>query len=197
MNKEQLLAVCLTFGVLTEGLKTNAQLQEALDANTGYQEYLKALAGKEAAERAASASANELTIANGALAEAGNKVAELAGDLSTANQELATKQAELDQANETITALNGDLENKDAKILALKNDLATFTLAPMPENLKKEEPAEKPTFEYLGRKFAFTAKAPKKLCVDGVVRTQEELITDTEAMTSLIVGENGFVKQVF
>lgn len=118
-------------------------------------------------------------------------------DLRAANQELATKQAELDQANETIKALNGGLENKDATIQALKNDLATFTPAPAPETLKAEESAVKPSFEYLGKKYAFTAKAPKKLCVDGVTRTQEELINDTEAMTSLIVGENGFVKQVF
>jgi len=88
--KDRLTALAVTFGIVTEGL-TVAQLQEALDANAGYQAFLakeKDFAQVSAAKETAEA-----------------KAIALEGNLTKAREEIASLTEELGQANGTIESL--------------------------------------------------------------------------------------------
>jgi hypothetical protein len=86
--KDRLIALAVAFGIITEGL-TVVQLQEALDANAGYQAFV--------------AKEKELAKAQSDKDTAEAKVLQLEADLKKANEEKASLTEELDQANETIS----------------------------------------------------------------------------------------------
>jgi hypothetical protein len=108
------------------------------------------------------------------------EVEELKSDLNTANHTIAELTQELDQAEGTILNL-------------------AHQVAPVKENVAAAdtEPSEpKTSFDYNGRTYGFAANTPAALFHDDRLYTQEELLNDPEAMTALIVGENGFIKQL-
>lgn len=110
------------------------------------------------------------------IAEAQNvKIAALESDLTDAKKTIAELEAEVDQANATIEALAAEPEPVD--------------------NADTDFDAEKTEFEYKGRVYVFKDHTPAALDFDGTLFTQCELLNDPEAMISLIVGENGFIKE--
>lgn len=124
-----------------------------------------------------------------------DRITELEGLIEEKNGQLKTADSKLQEAAEALDS------EKSARVAAEEEVTRLKALIPAEsgeETEVKDEEASAPlVFELNGRKYGFTAKAPKKLDVNGTVRTQEEIINDSEAMTSLILGENAFVKQVF
>lgn len=182
VNKK-LLALAATFGIIAEGL-TAEQLQEALGANSGYQAY---------------------TDAESKLATATNKIVELEKALEVANIKPAVDhgprilelEAELDKVNQENDDLILELNKSEATILNLSHLVKPQIAAT--DSIDTEAPAviDAPThFVYNGRKYGFTPKAPKKLSFHNQIFTQEEFLNNADAMTSLIVGGNAFVKQI-
>lgn len=100
-------------------------------------------------------------------------------------------QADLDQSVVNHTETLGELTIRNLQFKTLQESIVTAQL------IDTDEVAEAKTyFDYNGRRYGFTDRAPKKLSFDGQLLTQEELLNDEDAMTSLIVGESAFVKRI-
>ena len=117
------------------------------------------------------------------LEAAGIKIKSLENALNNTHGHLANVREEYD-------ALVFEAKAKDEEIEKLRFD----SLVIDSEHL--EEAEAKTYFEYNGRRYGFTDRAPKRLSFDGQLFTQEELLNDEDSMISLIVGESAFVKRI-
>jgi len=116
------------------------------------------------------------------LRTADDKVAELEAEKVNGMQSIADLFEKLNQAESTVCKLAHEIEYQKRGKLVLKN---------------AEESAEhKTSFDYNGRTYGFKENTPATLFHDDRLYTQDELLNDAEAMTTLIVGENGFIKQI-
>ena len=198
-QKENLIAVAVAFGISTEGL-TVPQLQDALAANIGYQQYMAADVAAQMAETRVKELESNLSVVN-------RKNTELQNALATANADKDAFQAKVNELEGDLTAANGQLgevntvleasESKVAELLKEVQELKELSAANTPEVVEEEVNEPLPIFEYEGRKYTLVDKAPKKISFNDRIYSKVELLNDTDAMTSLIVGGNAFVKQVF
>lgn len=117
------------------------------------------------------------------LKAAGLEIIELRDSLSTAAFDLQKSVNDLAAALQEIRAKDLEIENLKTQSTALVSD--------HPEHIEARS-----DFEYNGRRYGFTDRAPKKLSFDGQLYTQQELLNDEDAMTSLIVGESAFIKRI-
>jgi len=110
--------------------------------------------------------------------------------------EVVELQGDIRAANHTIAELTQELDQAEGTILNLAHQVSPVTvLGTVEETI--DAPAEpKTTFDYNGRTYGFVKDTPARLFHDDKAYTLEELLNDPEAMTTLIVGENGFIKQI-
>jgi len=136
--KDKLIALAVTFGIITEGL-TAVQLQDALDANAGYQAFV--------------ATENALAQALSDKDTAAAKVLKLEADLRKTNQEVAALTQELDQANETIS----DMAAAATVTAEATNPDAVFYT----DDKGQTHEIVQPTFRFRGREYQ-SAEAVEK-----------------------------------
>lgn len=51
-------------------------------------------------------------------------------------------------------------------------------------------------YEYRGRKYAFTDSMPLKVNLDGQIMSQEEIMSNTDVLESMIDSKNIFIKEI-
>ncbi|ALU25255.1 hypothetical protein [Myroides odoratimimus] len=51
-------------------------------------------------------------------------------------------------------------------------------------------------YEYRGRKYNFTANMPQKVNLDGEIFSQEEIMSNTDVIESMIDSKNIFIKEI-
>ena len=191
MKKAELIALAVAFGIITEGL-TVLQLQEQLDATPGYKLYLEQLSAKEAAEARIIELEGDLRIANellaketstseelrGQMIERSDYITNLVGEMNAQEAGKLIAEEKIGELQETIQALLKEADSlNDIEVIA---ETVTAT----------------PPFEFEGNQYAFTNLAPDVISFNDHAYTQEELINDKEALASLIIGGNSFIKQI-
>lgn len=135
---------------------------------------------------------------NGYTSQLESKVKELEEDLSSAYEKIKSLTESLQTAEQQKEkALENFTKEAISRILA-ENRVKELenTLDSLEQNNETVDVEEEPKdhFVYKGKKYGFNDRAPKKLYFEDRVCTQEELLNDEEAMISLIVGENAFIK---
>lgn len=64
------------------------------------------------------------------------------------------------------------------------------------QSVAEAKAADRPTFTYQGKKYAFTASAPERLNVYGTPEPIAKIIKNEDTMEYLIEGRSAFVEQV-
>lgn len=167
MAKSDLQALAGSFGIDTEGL-TVEQLQNALDANTGYQKFL-----------AADNAAKELS---DSLEEEKQKTANLTAELTTANADLSAKQGELDAAVEKNEAQEKELEvlrNAAASGVEVKEEAVSGEKSPV-----VFKAADGKKYEITQSEFRFRGKVYKS---DVAVKENKDVLEILVAAKSFIL----------
>lgn len=114
---------------------------------------------------------------------------ELIKDNMTYMDQIETLNKAIDQKDATISELQ-EYKNAHLKAIDIQEENA------FAESIISETPIVLEPFNYEGNLYTLTDDAPKTLAFNDHVYTQKELLNDKEAMISLIVGENAFIKQI-
>ncbi|MDR2205770.1 MAG: hypothetical protein LBE36_06420 [Flavobacteriaceae bacterium] len=120
--------------------------------------------------------------------------------------ELDAMQAQLDEHQAAIDAEIAAQEEKSAELADLaaaleqkekdleEREAAVLTAEAKTSEVKKPEPGKKFTFE--GVEYKFKDSSPKKIRVNGSVKTQAQLVKDEDALLQLVGGNSGLIEKI-
>lgn len=148
-------------------------------------------------QNTATPSPEELLLKREADVTAREKAAEkLERDLSAREEDVNAKAAanaalaiEIQAKEELYSAAPEELEVLRNEVKTLRLQLAKAEDAPA-----KKTPGEKFKFEGVAHKFKDSA--PKSIRIDGVVKTQKELVKDENALLQLVAGNSGLIEKI-
>ncbi|MDM1441903.1 hypothetical protein HX056_00935 [Myroides odoratimimus] len=110
-----------------------------------------------------------------------------------------TKQAEEKAKQEKEALKKAEQEaNKKAEEKAKQEKEALKKAEQEAQKLAKKEANERLLngYEYRGRKYNFTANMPQKVNLDGEIFSQEEIMSNTDVIESMIDSKNIFIKEI-
>lgn len=145
----------------------------------------------------------EIDRLNGVIDDEDTEIRTLKGNVQAMSDECTRRLADLlaDKNTEigNLTADLGTANSEVARLTALTDaqadELKTFVDGTVLTTEEAPEPLSEP-FEYNGKRYTFSDRAPQRIKHDGRLWTLNELLTNAEAMQSLIVGGCAFVKQI-
>lgn len=99
--------------------------------------------------------------------------------------------AEIVSNNEAIAPVVNQVSfEAETEDLLKKENVALEQVAP-----EVAQNANELTFELEGQLYTFTEDCPEKLQIDGRVYHLKDLVNNEDILTSLVVGESGFIKK--
>lgn len=124
------------------------------------------------------------------------RIEELAKLLDESNKKVAELEGEISIGRQSIADMLEKLRETEITALRLAHQVEFQTKGVLVEKTTETSAEPKTSFDYNGRTYGFVKGTPANLFHDDRLYTQCELLNDPEAMISLIVGENGFIKQL-
>ncbi|QQV91409.1 hypothetical protein Leef1_43 [Polaribacter phage Leef_1] len=213
-NKKELLDICLNLGINTEGLTTNAKLEEAIETKEA--EIVLENTIEKATSLGLETDGKDLDtlIFDIELKETTDKAIELG--IEVLDKDLPTLKADIDALTATTTkevevVLNAtQLRQLEAKKLRVANALKAKKEAKIladkkaDENSAIERASKNPVKDNRkvykdekGQRFRFKKSAPKTLNIDGIKTSLDDIIADEEIMLELVNGNSNFLEQIY
>ncbi|TQI71801.1 hypothetical protein JM79_2750 [Gramella sp. Hel_I_59] len=177
MNKKELKARCKELGIPTEGLTTNALLEEAIAKREAELEAKKAVTTSEDKP--------------GGSDDTNTELEEVVTEVSKNDTEVAENVTEVSE-NET----SGE-EAEKAKEGTASSQEEEPLKGGSPEDSEEEQEAKRLVHEdKRGRKWGFKESAPKTLNIDGHPMSQEEIFDNEDVISELVYGNSSFLIQI-
>ena len=102
---------------------------------------------------------------------------------------VAEKEAAVETREAALAEREASVEVREAAIVEREAELQSA--APVSQ---QSVPGEKFTFN--GEKYQFTDEAPKFIRIDGVARSQKEIIKDEDALLQLVAGNSSLIQKI-
>ena len=178
MTKKELKARCKELGISTEGLTTNALLEEAI------------------AKREAELEAEKNTGAETKSEETVKESKEIEKEVAENEPEVSKTETEV--AENVIKVSENETPSKESEAKSQEEDPAKVD----DSEEEEEEAAEEQEPERLiyedkrGRKWVFKPTAPKTLNIDGHTMSQREIFDNEDIISELVYGNSSFLTQI-